>query len=64
MGKQKTRKSVTKRFKVTATGRVKFGRPCKSHLNACKTRKQKRHLRKPGVLSAAFEMNIRKMLKG
>ena len=64
MGKQKTRKAVAKRFKVTAKGRVKFGRPCKSHLNTCKTRKQKRHLRKSGILSHSFEMNIRKMLKG
>ncbi len=49
MPKMKTKKSIVKRFRRTARGKLVFTRPCKGHLNNGKSRKRKRHLRKPGV---------------
>ncbi len=43
--KKKTRKSVAKRFKRTATGKILHKKPGRRHLAASKTRKQKRRLR-------------------
>lgn len=43
----KTRKAVAKRFKVTASGKLKFRSPGKRHLASSKSRKRKRNLGKP-----------------
>ncbi len=43
--KKKTRKSVAKRFKRTAKGKILHKKPGRRHLAASKTRKQKRRLR-------------------
>jgi large subunit ribosomal protein L35 len=45
MPKMKTRRGAAKRFKVTASGKIKRGKAFKRHQLSCKTRKQKRHLR-------------------
>lgn len=45
MPKMKTHKGSKKRFKVTATGKLKRRQSCKRHLNSGKTGKRKRHLR-------------------
>ena len=42
----KTRKAVAKRFKKTATGKLKYNSPGRRHLASSKTTKQKRQLRK------------------
>lgn len=42
---QKTKKSVAKRFKVTATGKVMRSRPGRRHLLASKSPGRKRRLR-------------------
>ncbi len=44
--RNKTRKSVAKRFSLTATGKVKRTSPGRRHLLSCKTAKQKRKLAK------------------
>ncbi len=44
--RNKTRKSVAKRFKVTATGKVLRSSPGKRHLLQCKSAKRKRNLAK------------------
>jgi large subunit ribosomal protein L35 len=51
MPKKKTSKSVSKRVKVTAGGKIKFKRPGRGHLLTGKSRKRKRALRKSGILS-------------
>ena len=51
MPKVKTKKSVAKRFRRTATGKLKYTRAYRGHLNSGKSRKRKRQLRKPGVLA-------------
>jgi large subunit ribosomal protein L35 len=46
IARSKTRKSVAKRFKVTATGKVMRTRGGRRHLLQCKTSKRKRKLAK------------------
>ena len=48
--KNKTNKSVKKRIKVTGTGKLKYGKVNRRHLNAHMTAKRKRQLRKAGVI--------------
>lgn len=62
MPKQKTNKSAAKRFKVTASGRVKRGQAFKSHILTKKTRKRKRKLDMPGMVSDADAPRIKKMI--
>ena len=45
MPKAKTHKASKKRFRVTATGKLKRSQAGKKHLNSHKTGKRKRHLR-------------------
>jgi large subunit ribosomal protein L35 len=47
--KQKTHKASKKRFKVTASGKLKRVQAGKKHLNSHKSGKRKRHLRSPIV---------------
>ena len=49
--KNKTNKSVKKRVKVTGTGKLKYGKVGRRHLNAHMTAKRKRQLRKAGVIA-------------
>jgi large subunit ribosomal protein L35 len=48
--KNKTNKSVKKRVKVTGTGKLKYGKVGRRHLNAHMTAKRKRQLRQAGVI--------------
>jgi large subunit ribosomal protein L35 len=45
MPKNKTHKGSTKRFRISATGKLKRNQAGKKHLNSHKTGKRKRHLR-------------------
>ncbi len=62
MPKMKTKKAATKRFKMSATGKVMQTRGGKAHLNACKTRKRKRNLRGTCELSKADQPRVKRML--
>lgn len=53
MPKMKTKSALTKRIKVTGTGKVKRGQAYRSHLAQNKTTKQKRHSRKATLMSAS-----------
>lgn len=46
MGKLKTNKGVSKRFRLTAKGRLKYSAGGKSHLAACKEPERLRKLRR------------------
>lgn len=48
--KNKTNKSVKKRIKVTGTGKLKYSKVGRRHLNAHMTTKRKRQLRQAGVI--------------
>ncbi|MFN7976031.1 MAG: 50S ribosomal protein L35 [Acidobacteriota bacterium] len=62
MPKQKTHRGAAKRFKVTASGRVKRGQAFKSHILSKKTRKRKRKLDMQTMVSDADQPKIRRML--
>ena len=51
MPKIKTKSALTKRIKVTGTGKVKRGQAYRSHLAQNKTTKQKRQSRKSELVS-------------
>jgi large subunit ribosomal protein L35 len=52
MPKQKTHKGVKKRFRLTATGKVKHRRAGTSHLQVRLSATRKRNLRGTGVLAS------------
>ncbi len=62
MAKQKIKKSIAKRFKVTKTGKVMFSHQYKGHLKLHKSKRRIRRQKEPGVLSGAFANKIKRML--
>ncbi|MDF1854607.1 50S ribosomal protein L35 [Pseudooceanicola sp.] len=62
MPKMKTKSSVKKRFKVTATGRIKVAQAGKRHGMIKRTRKFIRNARGTTVLSKADEQIIKPMM--
>ncbi len=62
MPKLKSNRGAKKRFKLTASGRIKRAKSGKSHILTKKTRKRKRDLRTPTYVSAADEKRVRKMI--
>jgi len=51
MPKMKTRKSASKRYKITGSGKVKYKKQGLRHILTKKSTKRKRNLRKAGILS-------------
>lgn len=62
MPKKKTSKSVAKRFRLTAKGKVKFKRPGRSHLLSGKSGHHKQDLRRPGILGPRPSRQVRHLL--
>ncbi|MDR2636668.1 MAG: 50S ribosomal protein L35 [Mycoplasmataceae bacterium] len=62
MPKQKTKKAVSKRFIVSASGKIKFKHTNRSHRAFGKTTKQKRHARKDAMLNHASNHLITRCL--
>lgn len=62
VSKAKTRKAVAKRFKVTASGKVKANKAGRRHLAASKNRKRKRNLAMPKVLDAVDAKGVKESL--
>lgn len=60
--KQKIRSSVSKRFKVTKTGKVMHGHQYNGHLKFGKSKSRIRRLKEPGELKGEFAKKIKKML--
>ena len=64
MPKMKTHKGAAKRFKVTATGKVRRNKAYKSHILTKKTSKTKRNLRRPDVIHTAGDTKrMRRLLQ-
>jgi large subunit ribosomal protein L35 len=59
----KTRKSITKRFKITKTGKVLHKSPGQDHFRAKKSGKKVRQTRKWIALDKTAAKQIKKMLK-
>ena len=64
MPKMKTRRSAAKRFKRTASGKIKRNRANASHMLTKKSTNRKRRLRKGTILVAAEVKRVRRMLGG
>ena len=62
MPKMKTRRSAAKRYKKTASGKIKYKKQGSRHILTKKSKKRKRNLRKSGVLSKAEEKRARALL--
>lgn len=62
MPKMKSKRGAKKRFKVTASGKLKSRRAYKSHILTSKTRKRKRNLRKPAYVHAVDEKRVHQMI--
>jgi len=60
--KLQTNGSAAKRFKATGTGKVKRNKAYARHLLSCKTTKQKRKLRRSGLVDSANIAGVRQML--
>ena len=62
MPKQKTHRASAKRFKRTGNGGLKRAHAFTSHRFPGKTKKQRRQLRKPAMVSASDMKRIKQML--
>lgn len=63
MPKMKSKKAVTKRIKVTASGKLVRHCAYTSHLAPHKTTKQKRHLRNARLVHKTDEKRIRALIQ-
>jgi large subunit ribosomal protein L35 len=62
MPKLKTHKGAAKRFRLTATGKVKRGHSHARHILTSKTTKRKRHLDIDVLVAKADEKLVKRML--
>ena len=63
MPKMKSNRGAAKRFKVTATGKIKHKKAYTSHILTKKSRKRKRNLRKAGFVSSADRRRVARFLQ-
>jgi large subunit ribosomal protein L35 len=62
MSKMKTKSSAKKRFRLTATGKVKAGHGFKRHMLACKESKMKRQNRRTFILRDQDALTVKQWL--
>jgi large subunit ribosomal protein L35 len=62
MPKQKTNRSVRKRFKLTKSGKIRRTKAFRRHLLAGRSQKRKRKLRRPGFVSAGERKSFLRLL--
>ncbi len=62
MPKMKSNRSARKRFRLTATGKVRRQHAFTRHLLTKKTRKRKRELRHPAHIAAADARRVKRLL--
>jgi len=60
--KKKIKKSVSKRFKITKTGKVLFTHQYGRHLKIKKTKSRQRRHGEPGVLKGKFARKVKQMM--
>lgn len=64
MPKMKTKKTLAKRVKVTASGKLKKKSNYTSHFAQNKTHKQKKHLHKASNIDKSDVKRIKELLQG
>ena len=62
MPKMKSNSGAKKRFRFTASGKVKYKKANKSHILTNKKTKRKRKLRAAGYLDPSDEQRVRRLL--
>lgn len=62
MPKMKSNRAAKKRFRLTASGKIKRNKAYKSHILTKKTTKRKRNLRQATLVSAADEKRAKRMV--
>ncbi|TVR86441.1 MAG: 50S ribosomal protein L35 [Spirochaetaceae bacterium] len=62
MPKMKTRKSASKRYSLTGSGKVKYKKQGLRHILTKKSTKRKRSLRKSGILSDPEQKRAKQLL--
>lgn len=62
MPKMKTVSSAKKRFRLTATGKIKRKHAFKSHILTKKTKKQKRNLTQTGLIAKVDEKRVKSLI--
>ena len=62
MPKLKTHRGAAKRFKLTASGKVKRSKAFKRHILTSKTTSRKRSLRGGALVSAADQKNMKMLI--
>ncbi len=62
MPKMKTSRSAAKRFKLTASGKLKRNKAYKRHILTKKSTKRKRNLRQAAITDATNVQNMKKIL--
>ncbi len=62
MPKMKTHRGAAKRFKITASGKVKRHKAYKSHILNKKSSKRKRNLRKSTLIAAVEQKKIKRLI--
>jgi large subunit ribosomal protein L35 len=58
----KSSRGAVKRFRVTASGKIKRNKGFKGHLLSGKSKKRKRRLRQASMVSPSEAKNIRKLV--
>lgn len=62
MPKMKTNRGAAKRFKTTGSGKVVRNKAFANHILTKKTTKRKRNLRKSGLVDAANQQQVRRLI--
>ena len=62
MPKIKTNRSAAKRFRITATGKIKRNKAYKQHILSSKGKKRKRQLRQATMVAGVEAKNIRRLI--
>ena len=62
MPKMKTRRATAKRFRFTASGKIKRGRANRSHLLTRRAANRMRRLRRPALVSKSDKHRIKRLL--
>ena len=62
MPKMKTNRAAAKRFRRTATGKIRCDKPLHGHILTKKSSKRKRRLRKNDILHSSGRKQVRKLL--
>ena len=62
MPKMKSNRAAAKRFRKTATGKIRCDKPLHGHILTKKSTKRKRRLRKNDILHSSGERQVRRLL--